>query len=162
MDKAAYALVSRKIKNLLSNPDFHIKSNEYISQAINIFKKENEKYTTDKIKIGRVLREYVEKESILGHIEDLGLTDHFTKEHNLRCAKTLNICAISGDNDNAFYDTLTKRVYALRCSIVHSNPDFDESKAVPFISTPENMDFLRDEIELLREIARRIIVNSIA
>ncbi|MBU72841.1 hypothetical protein [Spongiibacter sp.] len=162
MDKAAYALVSRKIKNLMSNPDFHIKSNEYISQAINIFKKENEKYTTDKIKIGRVLREYVEKDSILGHIENLELTGHFTKEYNLQCAKTLNICAITIDNDNAFYDTLTKRIYALRCSIVHSNPDFDESKAVPFISTPENMNFLRDEIELLREISRRIIVNSIA
>ncbi|ELS05537.1 hypothetical protein Xen7305DRAFT_00052830 [Xenococcus sp. PCC 7305] len=162
MDKAAYNLVSRKIKNLLSNPDFHIKSNEYILQAINIFKKENEKYTTDKIKVGRVLREYVDMKSILEHIKSLSLKEHFDNEHELQCAKTLNICAINFTNENNFYDTLTKRIYALRCSIVHSNPDFDESKAVPFTPTPENMNFLRYEIEMLKEISRKIIVNSIA
>ncbi|OKH48668.1 hypothetical protein NIES30_08980 [Phormidium tenue NIES-30] len=162
MDKAAYAAVSRKIKNIMSNPDFHIRSKEYISQAINIFKKENEKYTTDKVKIGRVFREFVEKESISEHLENIGLKDHFEKEHSLQCSKILNVCAIDSSNENNFYDTLTKRVYALRCSIVHSNPDFDESKAVPFIANPKNMDFLRDEIELLKEVSRKIIINSVA
>lgn len=162
MDKVAHEVVSRQLMELMSNPDFHIRSKEYISQAIIIFKKENEKYTTDKIKIGRVLREFTQKEPLLAHLDVFELSDHFQSDHQLHCSNVLNLSAIDTSNDNSFYDTLTKRIYSLRCSIVHSNPDFDASKAVPFVSSPQNIEFLRKEIALLQEISKRIIINSAA
>lgn len=160
MDKSAYSFVSKKIKQILLSPDFHIKSSEYISNAVNIIKNETERNTTDKIKIGRVISEYTQVEAIQKHLSTMQVLDHFQTEHSLVFSKPLKIHAIKFDTDQNFFDSVARRIYAIRCSIVHSNPDFDESKAVPFIPTLKNLDFLRTEIELIKEIARTIISNS--
>ncbi|WP_157379677.1 hypothetical protein [Burkholderia ubonensis] len=160
MDKSAYSVVAKKIKQLLLSPDFHIRSAEHISTAINVIKQETEKNATDKIKINRVLSEYTQADGIKQHLSLIGLLDHFNKDHTIQCAKPLKIGAIKFDSDTSYTDSASKRIYALRCSIVHSNPDFDESKAIPFIPTPTNIDFLRVEIGLIKEVARTIIANS--
>lgn len=160
MDKSAHSVVAKKIKQIIISPDFHAKSSEYISEAIKVFKAETEKFMTDKIKIGRVFAEYLDKEDVQKYIESSTLKDHFENEHTLKFSKDLKINGIKFDSDQAFCESLTKRIYSIRCSIVHSNPDFDESKAVPFSPTPTNIDFLRREILLMKELARTIIVNS--
>ncbi|WP_175947626.1 hypothetical protein [Burkholderia pyrrocinia] len=160
MDKSAYGVVSRKIKQLLLSPDFHIRSAEHISTAINIIKQETEKNATDKIKINRVLSEFTQADAVKQHLSHAGLIDHFNKDHTIQCGKPLKIGSIKFDSETSYVESAAKRIYALRCSIVHSNPDFDESKAIPFIPTPTNIDFLRIEIGLVKEIARTIIANS--
>ncbi len=161
MDKSAYSVVSRKVKQLLLSPDFHLRSAEYISNAVNIIKLETERNTTDKIKIGRVIGEFAQCETLQKHLTGIGAQDHFNKDHTLSCAKPLKLSAIKFDSEQAFVDSVARRVYAMRCSIVHSNPDFDESKAVPFLPTPKNIEFLRVEIELIKELSRTIICNSL-
>lgn len=161
MDKSAHSVVAKKIKQIIMSPDFHAKSSEYISEAIKVFKAETEKFMTDKIKIGRVFAEYINRDDIQKFVENNALQDHFEKDHTLKFSKDLKINGLKFDSDNSFFESLTKRIYSIRCSIVHSNPDFDESKAVPFSPTPTNIDFLRREIELMKEVARTIIVNSI-
>ncbi len=160
MDKSAYSVVSRKVKQLLLSPDFHLRSAEYISNAVNIIKLETERNTTDKIKIGRVIGEFAQCDAIQKHLVSIGVQDHFNKDHTLTCAKPLKLSAIKFDSDQSFVDSMAKRIYAMRCSIVHSNPDFDESKAVPFLPSPKNIEFLRVEIELIKELSRTIICNS--
>ena len=78
----------------------------------------------------------------------------------LDCNKPLKLTAINFDKDGNFYNELTQRIYAVRCPIVHSNPDFDESKAVPFNPTSNNIEKLKIETELMMEIARKIIVDT--
>lgn len=162
MDKSAHSVVAKKIRQIIISPDFHAKSSDYISEAIKVFKAETEKHMTDKIKINRVFAEYLNRETVQRFVESGSLKDHFEKEHTLKFSKDLKINGIKFDTDSAFCDTLMRRIYSIRCSIVHSNPDFEESKAVPFSSTPANMDFLRREIMLMKEVARTIIVNSTA
>lgn len=159
-DKSAYHLVSNEIKRLLLKPDFHIKTDTYVTQAINLFKKENDKYIGDKIKIERVFRQYVTRDELKDTLSELELLDYFSKENTLDCVKPLKLPAINFEQDGNFFSELTKRIYSLRCSIVHSNPDFDESKAVPFNPTPSNVEKLRIEIELIKEIARKIIIDT--
>lgn len=159
-DKSAYHLVSSEVKKLLLKPDFHLKTDQYVTSAINLFKKENDKYTGDKIKIERVFRQYINREEIKEILTEIELLDHFSKELTLDCNKPLKLPAINFDNDGNFFGELTKRIYSVRCSIVHSNPDFDESKAVPFNPTPNNIEKLRIETELIMEIARKIIVDT--
>lgn len=160
MDKSAHSVVAKKIKQIIVSPDFHAKSSDYINDAIKVFKAETEKFMTDKIKIIRVFAEYLNREVVQRFVESNALKDHFEKEHTLKFSKDLKINGIKFDTDSAFCESLAKRSYSIRCSIVHSNPDFDESKAVPFSPTPANIDFLRREIMLMKEIARTIIVNS--
>lgn len=159
-DKSAYHLVSSEVKKLLLKPDFHIKTEQYVTSAINLFKKENDKYTGDKVKIERVFKQYIKREEIKEVLTDIELIDHFSKELTLDCNKPLKLPAINFEQDGNFFSELTKRIYSVRCSIVHSNPDFDESKAVPFNPTPNNIEKLRIETELIMEIARKIIVDT--
>ncbi len=160
MDKSAYSVVAKKVKQLLLTPDFHVRSGEYIASAVNIIKLETERNTTDKIKISRVVGEFAQRETLQKHLSTTGISDHFNKDQTLICAKPLKLSAIKFDSEQSFIDSTAKRIYAMRCSIVHSNPDFDESKAVPFLPTPKNIEFLRTEIELIKEISRIIICNS--
>ena len=160
-DKSAHSVVTKKIKQIMMSPDFHIKSSEYISEAIKVFKSETEKFMTDKIKISRVFSEYLNKEHVDKFIQTIGLSTHFDKEQTLKCSKDLKVNGLKFDSEQSFCESLTKRIYSIRCSIVHSNPDFDESKAVPFSPSPQNLKFLRYEIELVKEVAKTIIVNSI-
>lgn len=159
-DKSAYHLVSNEVKKLLLKPDFHLKTDMYVTTAINLFKKENDKFTGDKNKVERVLKQYINREELKESLTELELIDHFSKELTLDCNKPLKLPAINFDQDGSFFGELTKRIYMVRCSIVHSNPDFDESKAVPFNPTPHNIEKLRIETELIMEIARKIIVDT--
>lgn len=159
-DKSAYLVVSEYIKKLILKPDFHTKTNHYVGQAINFFKKENDRYTSDKIKIERVLAQFINREELKTYLETIELKEHFEKDIELSCTKPLKLSKIDFGSDANFFQNLTKRIYSIRCSIVHSNPDFDDTKAIPFTPTPANLDILRIEMELIFEIARTIIVES--
>ena len=78
----------------------------------------------------------------------------------MKCNSEMKLVGIDFNNDNQFYDNLTSRIYTLRCSIVHSNPDFDAEKAIPFVAINENLAIVRREIVLIEEIAKMIILNS--
>lgn len=159
-DKSAYVVVAEQVKQLLLKPDFHLKTDNYIGIAINIFKKENEKHLTDKIKLTRVLQQFVNMNEFHDYLEAIKLLDHFKKEQIFNCSKPLNIPAIDFTNEGSFFQSLTNRIYAMRCSIVHSNPDFDETKAVPFVHTTENVFRLNIEMALVYEVSRNIVVKS--
>ena len=153
-------MVAEQVKQLLLKPDFHLKTDNYINKAINIFKKENEKHLTDKIKLTRVLQHFIVMDEFYEYLEEIELLTHFTKEEIFNCSKPLKLPAIDFSNENIFFQTLTNRIYAIRCSIVHSNPDFDETKAVPFVHTTENVRKLNTEMALVYEVSRNIIVKS--
>jgi hypothetical protein len=159
-DKSAYVVVAEQVKQLLLKPDFHLKTDNYIDRAINIFKKENEKHLTDKIKLTRVLQQFVNMTEFREYLDSTKLLDHFQKEQVFNCSKPLKIPALDFASDGTFFQSLTNRVYAIRCSIVHSNPDFDETKAVPFVHTSENVFRLNIEMALVYEISRNIVVKS--
>ncbi|RVU82946.1 hypothetical protein EOL70_18430 [Leucothrix sargassi] len=170
LDKVAYSLVSDYLKLIVMKPDFHINSDKYVNDAVNFLKTQNNSHLPDKTKINRVLEKYITIDEIKEFIEsnthytdELNqniLADYFSKDIKFNFKKTLSIKKLNLGNEKDFYNSLTARIYALRCSIVHSNPDFDETKAIPFISTPENLSQLRLEIELLNEISRIIISKS--
>ena len=159
-DKSAYYVVAEQVKQLLLKPDFHLKTDNYINKAINIFKKENEKHLTDKIKLTRVLQHFIVMDEFYEYLEEIELLTHFTKEEIFNCSKPLKLPALDFSNENIFFQTLTNRIYAIRCSIAHSNPDFDETKAVPFVHTTENVRKLNTEMALVYEVSRNIIVKS--
>ena len=161
MDKSAHRVISKKIKQIMMRPDFHVSHSEHLNEAIKIFRTETEKNMTDKIKINRVLSEYVQRDELKQFVEKSSMASQFTKEHTLDGARPLRIHPISFESHSSFIDSLSKRIYSIRCSIVHSNPDFDESKDVPFHPSPKNIDFLRGEVELMREISNKIILNSV-
>lgn len=159
-DKSAYFVVAEQVKHLLLKPDFHLKTDNYVNQAINIFKKENEKHLTDKIKLTRVLQQFLNMNEFHEYLDSINLLDHFKQEQIFNCSKPLKIPPLDFTNDIAFFQSLTNRIYAMRCSIVHSNPDFDETKAIPFVHTTENVFRLNIEMALVYEVSRNIIVKS--
>lgn len=161
MDKSAYRVAAKKVKELMLKPDFHIKTNDYVSDAINIFKKENDRYQTDANKINRVLNEFIEQKDIATFISEIELNKHFENDLQFESGKTFILPKIKFDSEKEFFTSLSKRIYSLRCSIVHSNPDFNENKAIPFTPNEHNLSLLRQEIELIKEVSKTIVSKSI-
>lgn len=159
-DKSAYRIVQQEVKRLLTKPDYYLNENKYLTQVISIIKKESNRFLSDKIKVNRVLEQFINRSEILEFLKENEKIDYFGKEAIIKCNKHLKLPAIIYDNDNNFYDTLAKRIYSLRCSIVHSNPEFDEEKAIPFKFTPKNIEMVKTEILLLKKIAETIIIES--
>lgn len=141
-------------------PDFHINTDKYINQAINFLKVESTKYTSDKIKLRRVINQFIDKDNLIEYLKTIELYDYFQQPVSFDCIKQLELPAIDFSNDSKFEETITSRIYIMRCSIIHSNPDFEESKAIPFSATPSNLLKLKTEIDLIYEIVRTIILES--
>jgi hypothetical protein len=161
MDKSAYLVVSKKVKELILKPDFHLNTNKYIGDAINVFKRESDRYQTDVVKINRVFKEFISKEEVFEYLTDIKLIEHFENEVVLESTKNFKLPKIRFDSENEFYSSLSKRIYSLRCSIVHSNPDFDENKAIPFTPSEKNLFELRKEMELITFISKNIVAKSV-
>jgi hypothetical protein len=159
-DKSAYFYASKKLKSLLLKPDFHINSDKYVTQAINFFKIEATKNTSDKVKIKRVIGQFIEKEDFLEYLKEIDSLEYFGNPCTIPCSKPLELNVINFESQPMFEESMMKRIYSMRCSIVHSNPDFDETKAIPFSPTLENLEKLRKEIDIIYEIARTIITES--
>lgn len=159
-DKSAYFHASKRLKGLMLKPDFHINTDKYVNQAINFFKIESTKNTSDKIKIRRVISQFINKTDFEDYLKDIEMYEYFTEPCTIECTKPLELKPIDFSTDSKFQETLMNRIYSMRCSIVHSNPDFDETKAIPFSPTIVNMDKLRKEIDMIYEVARTIIVES--
>ncbi|MBK9246556.1 MAG: hypothetical protein IPM69_00210 [Ignavibacteria bacterium] len=159
-DKSAYLVIAKKVKDILLKPDFHQNIESYVNHTVNIFKKENEKHLSDKNKLERVLRHYIDLQDFKEYLSSIDLLEYFEKEQIFVCSKVLKVPLIDFTNDNNFYNSLASRIYIIRCSIVHSNPDFDESKAVPFVTSVENNAKLNTELALVYEVSRNIIIKS--
>lgn len=159
-DKSAYHIAAGNIRNMLLKPDFHSKVDTYVGKAIQIIKKESERNLTDKAKLSRVLKQFTTLDEVKSFLDESGLLEYFTQSVTLKCSKDLVLPAIDFSSDSQFFDTLNKRIYSLRCSIVHSNPDFDDSKAIPFTPTGDNLEVLRTEIILVSELSRVVITKS--
>jgi len=159
-DKSAFYYAAKKLKSLMIKPDFHINTDKYVNQAINFFKIESTKYTSDKIKIRRVINQFISRIEFEEYLNEIDALEYFKKSVIITCSKPLELPAIDFENDSKFEESLMQRIYAMRCSIVHSNPDFEETKAIPFSPTPDNLDKLKKEMEMIYEVARTIIVES--
>jgi hypothetical protein len=159
-DKSAYFIVREKLKQIIQKPDFSLNINNYASQALNLIKQESEKHQTDKVKIQRVFKQFVDITELKSYLEEIGLLDYFLNECTMQFSKSLVLPALDFSSEVKLIETLTNRIYSMRCSIVHSNPDFDDKKGVPFLATIENIDKLRYEIELIMEISKSIILKS--
>lgn len=162
MDKSSFLVASKKIKNMIQKPDFHLKMDHYISETVKLLRKESEKHQTDLYKIERVFHHFIEKDEIYEYFDANDFLSLFTQEGLFLCGeKELKLPALDFQhNQDNFIKVLAKRIFSLRCSIVHSNPDFDEKKAIPFIANRTNIEKLRTELFLIEEIAKIIILKT--
>lgn len=159
-DTSAYQEASNQVRNLILKPDFHQNIDIYVQQAVRVFKKESEKYLKDKQKISRVLKQFIERSEFSERLTQSGALEYFKSSTQFDCTKPLVLQPVDFSQDSQFYVTLTNRIYSMRCSVVHSNPEFDDEKAVPFVPTTANLDKLMKEAYLIHKITLSIIAKS--
>ncbi|MCG8184440.1 hypothetical protein [Tenacibaculum piscium] len=161
LDKSAHLAIKSRITNLLYKSDFELNSDKYIDDILQSFKDEGNKLKSDKLKIQRVLQEFIVKTELLDFVNQLDFKEHFFEDQKLELNESIiELENINVEQDFKFYKLLSDRIYSLRCSIVHSNPDFGKKDAIPFVSSNENLLILEKEIFLFEEIAKNLILKS--
>lgn len=159
LDKSAIMYLSKKIKNIVIKPDFHIRFDSYTTELLHLFQNEGQKTEKDVVKINRVIKEFIELSDIRQIFSD-DFLDYFKKKSEILNSKVLELEPILFDSQDEFVRTLTNRIYRMRCSIVHSNPDHDPKKAIPFVPSIDNLEKLEIEVKLIQEIAKLILCKN--
>lgn len=154
-DRSTYKLFSEKLKEMMLKPDFHFKIDEYLPKAIKLFRSGAPNIVAERKKIYNVLKEFIDIADFKEYFKD-----NKSIATSIVFSNKLELPKIKFDNVNTFLNTLTTRIYKLRNSIVHSNPDYDEERAKPLIPTRADLYSIEDEIELIKYIANRITQKS--
>jgi len=154
-DRSTYKIFSKNLKEMMLKPDFHFKIDEYLPKAINLFRSSAPNIVAERKKIFNVLKEFIDIEDFQLYFKD---NKHIITD--IIFSNKLELPKIKFDNENIFLNSLTTRIYKLRNSIVHSNPDYDEERVKPLIPTKSDLYNMEDEIELIKYIANQIAQKS--
>lgn len=152
------------ISNRISDPDFNHSSDIDIRNFINDlgenFRIPGDKKLDEKDALKMTLKRYVDKKNLANKLSsyDKELINHY-KTHVVSFAIDepidSNTTLIDFKKEDHVIGNLTRRIYAIRNSIVHSK-DISEARFKPFVDEEE----LTKEIPLIRLIAEEVIHNS--
>lgn len=169
--------VADEIRRIVLKPDFLSRRELYTSQIVRIAQetpKVHGRLSPEALKLMLVLRNLLSGEFLKQLPADL--KDYLSQPVDFGEGHSLEPVIFQASNEQksmkdkgkdlrrvydrrVLYSTLTQRIYELRCSIVHSNPDFSKRQK-PLELSPSNLEKVEREAELLRMIACEVISEA--
>ncbi|MHA2063411.1 MAG: hypothetical protein ACXABY_03415 [Candidatus Thorarchaeota archaeon] len=180
-EKTTHRQTAEDIRSIVTRPDFLTKKEHYTARILRLVEDRTSRGESELQKLRRVFdsmlaaeflkdfeerfRNQLETKYTLtgGHIlEPVNFPDskHFSEETRRKIGRMSKV-EKSDFQRKELLDSFSERIYHLRCSIVHSNPDFP-GKAKPVILDDETLEILEKEIEAIRRVAIEIVSQATA
>ena len=181
-DRVVRQRIADEVRKIVSRPDFVAKRELYTSRIVKIAQettKTDEEFNTEALKLMFVLQSLLSRDFLVNLPE--AVKKHLSQEldfgegHSLKPVifpelqgpeselakkkKNLDRDAFREVEDKALFSTFARRIYDLRCSIVHSNPDFPGHQK-PLDLSQANLDKVEREAEILRLIACEVMSEA--
>lgn len=150
---------TRTIQNFMKTPGFNIHNDNDIIKVLNIAKSSfGRGFITEIYQLEATLKECIQISLLKEFFEkNERLKSFLTTKKN----KKLDLEPLDfNDNDEMLINSIAKRIYDVRCRIVHTKNenDFDNAKSIyPFT---QEANLLNCEIELIHYVAKRVLVAS--
>lgn len=152
----AISEAKEKIKNTIKDPKFNINRDADILKLLNLINtnKRND-YGDEREQLYTTLLKITSGEEIINFItENEYLNDYYSGKN----AKNLSSEKLRLTDNVGIISDVTKRIYDVRCKIVHNKASESDSKILPLT---REVEYLKYEIDLLEFIVRKaIIANS--
>jgi len=152
-DRCLVKELGRAVREMVMRPGFRPDSEDFVEQAVTMVRKA-QMGSRDLPKLQNVLTSLVARQPI-----EQVVHRHPHLKEPTELAEDVSLPAIDTEGDSGFYDSVSRRIYATRRCVVHSNPDFDEGTKVPLIPTPTNIAALAGEIPLVRAVAYEVMIG---
>ena len=144
-----------RIQILLKKPDFRSTRDSDIMKILDIVKSNNSSAWGDelgqlKITLKSILLPNEVVEFIKANTE---INEYFSSKNSTKIAeRKLRLEDLTG-----IMDDLAERIYDIRCRIVHNKASETDKKILPMT---QNVEYLKNDVELLKFIVRRVIIAN--
>ncbi|WP_392477180.1 hypothetical protein [Nostoc sp. C110] len=149
---------TRTIQNLMKTPGFNIHNDNDVIKVLNIAKSSSARgFITEISQLEATLKECIQISLLKEFLEkNERLKSFLTKKDKMLDLEPLAL----NENDEILINSIAKRIYDVRCRIVHTKNenDFDNAKSIYPFTKEANL--LNCEIELIHYLAKRVLIAS--
>ncbi len=148
----------RKVRNLLKNPLFNIDNDKDLSKVLNIVKYSNSSnsFGNELSQLKATIKACVNLDELREWIvNDFERTAYFESKKAKKISKT-TIKASFLDDD--FIDAIAKRIYEIRCRIVHTKGTDDNVDILHPFSNEANE--IKHDLELISILCTKVIISN--
>jgi hypothetical protein len=149
--------VSRRIRAILKNPTFRVDRDVDLSKVISALRGSRNGAASERDQLRAALRECVSPDEISRFLSE----DQVRATHYLAKSKGVTGCLVNPENrQNDLPNQVAERLYDIRCKIVHTKGDSDDGEVELLLPYSPEADRLHYEIDLVRFIARHVLIAS--
>ncbi|WP_407343358.1 hypothetical protein [Pengzhenrongella phosphoraccumulans] len=152
--------VAQRVRSELANPRFSPSSDEAISKIIALALGGGSNLGRERDQLRSTIRACVDEDTLIKFIQSTPeYTAHFTSSQakSIQGVDSLRLTPAKGSAE--LIDQLADRIYAIRCRIVHTKQDGGAPGVDLLLPSSAESNALPPEVDLLRMLAQRVIVN---
>ena len=147
-----------KIKNILKDPRFNIEKDSQVARIVSVSSPTSKGYGDERSQLEAVIRGCVDPSELLGMLSsNKALKEYYTNEYKSIAPQKLTI---NSKNLSELLSQVTKRIYEIRCRIVHTKDSPTEHDLRPLLPFSKETAFLHYDIELLEHISTLVLICS--
>lgn len=153
------AEVSRKMRTIIKDPSFRVDREADLARLVNTARTRAGANGSEREQLRATLRECIDDDVITRFLdESKERPDFFASKQKGLTACTLN----SKNRGTTLVDQVADRIYDIRCKVVHVKAEEGETELELLLPYTEESEKLGHDIELVRIVARKVLVTSSA
>lgn len=155
----SYRDAQLRIKNLLKKPNFDVSKDKDLSKILNIVKFNNNSnsFGSELEQLKATLKYCIDIEDFKEFIEQESFVkETFTNKNVKKLAK--NEIHIQYDDTDVLFSEIAKRIYEIRCRIVHTKGIQDNVETLHPLSN--EVRFINCDLKLIEFVARQILIAN--
>lgn len=155
----SYRDAQQRIKNLLKEPNFDVSKDKEISKILNIVKFNNSSnsFGNEYEQLKATLKHCIDKNDFKQFIEgELLERDSFNNKNAKKIAKSA--INIQYEDADVLFSEIAKRIYEIRCRIVHTKGVQDNVETLHPLSN--EVRFISFDLKLIEFVAKKILISN--
>ncbi|ROS43334.1 hypothetical protein [Amycolatopsis thermoflava] len=147
----------QRVQNILINPTFSSDREEDVLRLIRMIGKTGRRVGSEEEALTQVIESCCGDDDLLEFLEESPEREQFfEKSKAIKGVENIN----KKNKNAALHSQVAKRIYSLRCRVVHSKEDGDEDKIEPLLPFSDEVNRLSFDIDLIEFVARRVLVAT--
>ena len=151
------AEVSRKMRTIIKDPSFRVDREADLARLVNTARSRTGGSGSEREQLRATLRECIDDDVIARFLEESKERPEFFASKQ----KGLTACTLNPKNKGTtLVDQVADRIYDIRCKVVHVKAEEGETELELLLPYTEESEKLGHDIELVRIVARKVLVTS--
>ncbi|MCP2164426.1 hypothetical protein [Goodfellowiella coeruleoviolacea] len=145
-----------RIRNTFRDPLFDIDSDRDVQKIIDLMRANTRESSSERNQLKITLRACIDESEVTAFLaESPNIHEFLSKSNEISGVNKLN-----QRSDESLLDQIARRVYSIRCRIVHTKEAGGDANARPLLPFDKEADLLEHDINLVRFLAQKVIIAA--